>query len=379
MATPQELRAVEEAQRAAQARLGLLAAYLVLRDWGGGEGSITQTASGWISPALRIIMAVRKKSVRLARRYYRLARALETGSTLGLPDSMVEGSKIKLGVLREEYREVLEEIAALGTDATSEDPDEKFFEQQAQANKPDPNKPKGSREELFDAVDLESYIDEWLAAEDDNDGDFIDVDDFDWALTDDEEEELKKIFEEAIRKDVIEVGDRRIKEIRQTKAETDDTIAKLNQQHEDSGSHAAGRVDRYGIQAGRDAIDDAIRFDRKVKLVARGLGPNPCSFCAMLASRGFVYANKRSATTAAGDGNSIKRYHDNCHCYPIVRWVDASELPAANSWLQEQWPLVTDGMSGANARNAWRRWFNKTGRDELWKHVETLVNETQAA
>lgn len=378
MATPQELRAIEEAQRAAQARLGLLAAYLVLRDWGGGEGSITSTAASWISPAIRIIMAVRRKSMRLARRYYRLARAIETGSTLGLPDSMTEGTKITLGVLREEYQEILEEIANLGTEVTADDPDEKFFEQKSQSDKPDPNTPQGSREDLFNAVDLQAYIDEWLESEANNDGDFVTVDDFDWGLTEDESEELKQAFEQAIRKDVVEVGDRRISQIRQSNANSDAVVIQLEKQNQDSGSHAAGRVDRYGINAGRDVINFAIQQDRKVKLVARGLGPNPCSFCAMLASRGFVYKDKSAAGTPDGD-DTIKKYHDNCHCYPIVRWVDASQLPAANQWLQDQWATVTSGYSGLDARNAWRRWFNKTGRDELWKHVEDLANQPQAA
>lgn len=379
LATAQELRAVEEAQRAAQARLGLLAAYLVLRDWSAEGGSVTETASGWISPALRIIMAVRRKSSRLARRYYRLARAIETGSTLGLPDSMTEGSKIKMEVLRDEYREVLQEIADLGTDVTATDPDEKFFEQKAVASKPAAKPKSGTREELFSAVDLDSYIEDWLQEIADDDGDFITVDPFDWAFSTEEVEGIKKAFEAAIKKDVIEVGDRKIKDIRQSNANSGELVVRLEEQKDATGSAAAGRVDRYGINAGRDVIDLAAFRDRKVRVVARGLGPNPCSFCAMLASRGFVFRSKYTATAAKDKDGDIKRYHDNCHCYPIVRFVDVSELPAANQWLMAQWPIVTKGTHTKVARAVWRKWWRTTGLAELRKLDESQATESKSA
>lgn len=377
MATPKELREVEEAHRAAQATLGLAGAYLVYRDWGAGAGAqaVSETASGWISPALRVINAIRKKSRRLARRYYQLARAIETGSTLGLPDSFRQGGSVNMAVLREEYANVLNEIAGLGTaPAAAEDPDERFFEEELVKASPENDADENNRAVLLDAVDLESYIDEWIESREIPDDTSVDVDDFEWA--DDEDfEEIRELLAEAIRKDVIEIGDRRIKDIRDSDVDPDVALDQVQEQHNSSGSAAAGRVDRYGIQSGRDELDSVIRRDRKVKLVARGLGPNPCAFCAMLASRGFVFKNKMSAMTSGGN-NNITRYHDNCHCYPIVRWVDASDLPEANSWLQEQWPIVTSGLSGIDARREWRRWFNREGRELLRQQLVQAANQT---
>lgn len=376
MATPKELRSVEEAHRAAQARLGLAGAYLVLRDWGSEGTDVRSTATGWISPALRVINALRRKSMKLARRYYRLARAIETGSTLGFPESMREGRTVTMKVLRDEYLDILNEIAGLGTEPSdTDDPDEQFFEQELSKTNPEADAEDIRRAELLGAVDLPSYIEEWEADLSRPDGEFITIDPYDWDEDDEDAEEVAEVFERAIRDNVVSIGDRRIQEIRQSEATADSALSQVQEQHAATGSRAAGRVDRYGIAAGRSGIDRAIERDRKVKLVARGLGPNPCAFCAMLASRGFVFKSKMSAVTAGGD-DDIRRYHDNCHCYPIVRWVDASELPAANAWLQDQWYVVTRGTSGAQARAVWRRWFDKEGRELLGKQVETAVSQS---
>nr|DAS15899.1 MAG TPA: minor capsid protein [Caudoviricetes sp.] len=43
-------------------------------------------------------------------------------------------------------------------------------------------------------------------------------------------------------------------------------------------------------------------------------GAHTCAFCAMLASRGFVY---RSEDKAGGDAH---RFHDDCHCQIVPEW-----------------------------------------------------------
>ena len=109
------------------------------------------------------------------------------------------------------------------------------------------------------------------------------------------------------------------------------------------------------------AIDKAIRTDRRIKLVARGTGPDPCAFCAMLASRGFVYTGKSSGVGDSEDGSvgeEIEKFHVNCHCYPIVRFVNTSDtLPPLNAYFQEKWYEVTANYSGHDAAKAFRRWI----------------------
>ena len=82
-----EARAIEEAHRAAQARVGVAGAYLAMAEWG-SVNSLNASASGasWVARSLRMIVALRRKSSRLAASYVRLVRALETGYTLGYPE-----------------------------------------------------------------------------------------------------------------------------------------------------------------------------------------------------------------------------------------------------------------------------------------------------
>ena len=360
MATQQELRALEESHRAAQARLGLLAAYLSQRLWlerGGGPV--------WVAIAIIIIAGIRIKSRRLARRFYQLMRALETGSTLGLPDSLDEGTEVVLQELIDAYDEALEDVAELGYSVNADDPVERELEELAYDYPPMEDTEGRIRDWSYLDVDIEEYIDEWRDAIETDASQFIDVDEFDWSELDELFEEMIDIYEEALQTDVLERTDEMIKRIEDAKDNVIDFEMKLKEQEEKNSSTGAGRVDRYAINEGRALIQEMYRRDEKLKLVARGLGPNPCSFCAMLASRGFVYRGRVSATSAGGP-DSIRRYHDNCHCYPIVRFVDASALPEANSWLQSLWPSVTRGKSGADARRAWRQWWEAEGREQYY-------------
>jgi hypothetical protein len=85
--TNPEILAIEEAHRAAQARLGIAGAYLAIRDWEGvSVTAATQTSDAWLTRSLQMIRAIQRKSTRLAKAYYQLARAIETGYTLGLPE-----------------------------------------------------------------------------------------------------------------------------------------------------------------------------------------------------------------------------------------------------------------------------------------------------
>jgi hypothetical protein len=137
-------------------------------------------------------------------------------------------------------------------------------------------------------------------------------------------------------------------------------ITQIEKSHTAAGSVGAGTVDAIGMEGGRQVIDTALRSDRKVKMIARGTSSNPCAFCAMLASRGFVFAGATSGVGEATDftvGDDIKRYHTNCHCFPIVKFTTESKLPELNQYFKEQWPIVTEGYSGLDALNAWRRWI----------------------
>lgn len=102
----------------------------------------------------------------------------------------------------------------------------------------------------------------------------------------------------------------------------------------------SGAAERLVQDAGRTAIDDAVQADRRALGWYRLPGPNPCAFCAMLASRGAAYGSKDAATQSE-DGT---RYHDRCGCVAVPvfsreealpsevqRWVDAWDASANTS------------------------------------------------
>jgi hypothetical protein len=145
-----------------------------------------------------------------------------------------------------------------------------------------------------------------------------------------------------------------VKKIRSDEDITPDlAIGQIEVAHAAAGSIGSGTVDAAAMDGGREVIDRAMREDRLVKAVARGTSSDPCAFCAMLASRGFVYKNEKTA----GLGDEVEKFHINCHCFPIVRFTRESELPELNRYFQEKWPEVTAGYYGNEARKAWRRWI----------------------
>lgn len=76
---------------------------------------------------------------------------------------------------------------------------------------------------------------------------------------------------------------------------------------------------------GRETVRRAVREDRQAAGYARAAALGACAFCALMASRGAVYATAESAGREAnerfsGDASVVK-FHDNCHCaiIPVFR------------------------------------------------------------
>lgn len=78
------------------------------------------------------------------------------------------------------------------------------------------------------------------------------------------------------------------------------------------------RLDKWIRQAGRDTIISSTANDPRKPRYARVPKGRTCAFCAMLASRGFVYA---SAETAG----SFRKYHEQCDCEIVPSW-DAERI-----------------------------------------------------
>jgi hypothetical protein len=377
LATQPEVLAIEEAYRAAQARLGISGAYLALRSW---EGVSVQapvaTADAWLTRSLQMINAIRRKSGRLARAYYQLARALETGYTLGYPEYSNDPKQITMGGLRKQYLDLLLEVADLDKPRSDErttsvevttNADELWLQSELVNYQGEPVNRGGVGELNFADTELDDYIDDLLAAtENGTDDDLVEVDEYDgWeddALT---PEELREIYEE----DLLRAARERERLIARLEASEEATakqaFAKAQQIHDNAGSVSAGIVDQAGIDAGRDVINTASSQDRRVMMWARITGHNPCAFCAMLASRGFAYTSKKRA-------GALEAYHPNCHCSIICRWDQASDT--APERTQHYVDLWKDQMKGKaveqrgtkhDTLNKWRRIINAERRAYL--------------
>lgn len=129
----------------------------------------------------------------------------------------------------------------------------------------------------------------------------------------------------------------------------------LAQAKDTAGVTVSGAVSRQAVSGSRQTVHRSVEEDqRAVGYMRMPSGGGSCSFCAMILSRGVIFKTEESAG-ARGSGN---RYHDHDDC--IVRPVfEGSEHVVTDRArdLSEQWQRVTAGLSGAEARNAWRRYW----------------------
>lgn len=81
-------------------------------------------------------------------------------------------------------------------------------------------------------------------------------------------------------------------------------------QAESSLSLLGGAVVKNTFQYARDTVHESTRRTGGLRYARVPRGGDTCKFCITMASRGGVYASKRSA---GGEGNE---YHDHCYCVP---------------------------------------------------------------
>lgn len=109
-------------------------------------------------------------------------------------------------------------------------------------------------------------------------------------------------------------------------------------------TNVSGEVSRQVLNRGRETLVESVGADARALGWARVTDGNPCAFCRMLASRGPVYSQ--------GGGFSA---HGHCGC--TVEPVYSVEQPwpgRAQEW-RTQWDETTEGLSGAEARKAFRQ------------------------
>ncbi|MEV5136255.1 hypothetical protein AB0K71_15705 [Streptomyces syringium] len=308
------------------------------------------TAGGWLRRAISLVMGRRRQARDLARAYYRLARALQTGTTVADPYHP-EPTHVTLGDLRREFAA----LAGTTSPPHSSRADEAATGESGEAS--------SRREGGPQPVDEDSSVSgegEHLELDDGEDWEKILVEELEGLR--EEEERIERAAEEELRTVLDALG---TQNLNRRLAEVDDQQSAKNadaaraEAHRQAGARQAAAASRVAMNGGRSSVWAHMRRDRRalgyVRLSKSG---TPCGWCAMLISRGPVYKSKASATFSDGD-----RYHDNCHCYaaPIFNWqqFQGSELTALSREYEALWPKVTRGLSGKAAVSAWRRFIRQ--------------------
>ena len=300
--------------------------------------SRASTVTSWLRRAITLVMGRRRQSRDLARAYYRLARALRTGSTVADPYHP-EPTYITLDALRREFAELT-----------------------GDAERPQEGRSQGGRNNSS-TPDSEAATSEPGEASDDSEDD-----DDDRILVEEierlreEEERIEREAEQELRTVLEALGPNNLQnKVDQIDgARSADEVDKLRDEaHQQAGARQAAAAERIAMNGGRSTVWNHMQRDRKVigyiRLSRTG---TPCGWCAMLISRGPVYRSGNSAEFADGD-----KYHDNCHCYaePVFSREQYNSSPTyeLNRRYEELWPRVTRGLSGKAAVSAWRRFIRQ--------------------
>jgi len=327
-----------------------------------GRGPVV---SAWLKKAITLVMTRRRMSRDLARAYYRLARALQTGTTIADPYHP-EPTYITLDVLRREFAALVGDQPEPPQEDDSKDSttDGPVDSQQA-ASQP----PKDTLDQPSDHGD------------DSND------DGFDRVLVEElddlreEEERIEREAEQELATVLEALGpanlDYKLGGIDPGQPAKD--ADRLRQEaHDQAGARQAAAAERVAMNGARSTVWNHASKDRRaIGYVRLSRSGTPCGWCAMLISRGAVYRSEKSAIYADGD-----KYHDNCHCYamPIFshQQFDSSPLFELNRRYSQDWPRATRGLSGKAAVSAWRRYVRDQQKAAALETRRSTTNVLEA-
>jgi hypothetical protein len=316
------------------------------------------TATSWLRRAITLVMGRRRQSRDLARAYYRLVRALRTGTTVADPYHP-EPRYVTVTTLREEFAALVggaeRPQEGRASDPPAETSDSASSAATSQAGEADGaalDNPDQASEDELDRILVEE-IEGLREAEE--------------RIEREAEQELRLVLEALgptnLQKKVDVIDG----------ARSADEVDKLRDEaKKQAGAQQAAAAERVAMNGGRSAIWNHMSRDRRalgyIRLSRTG---TPCGWCAMLISRGFVRSDAYRTQKAAGptlaqldsgeyaDGD---KFHDNCHCYaePVFA-PEQYDSPAydLNRSYAELWPKVTRGLSGKAAVSAWRRFIRQ--------------------
>jgi hypothetical protein len=360
MTTPARIREAEEASAAFQlalAQLGVETVAEALELWQTVNPTrLALTAELWLNKAIELILSRRLLSHDLAIAYYRLARALRTGTTIADPALGPPPRFVTLEALRREFWELADVESDLPPDEVADELEELTDEQL----------PGADGDERIPVEELDGFDDDAERLEREAREQAAIVLDALGPLNLE-----RKLDESGVLDDDLLEG--------LTAREVDEAREKA---HREAGARQAAAVDRLAKNGARDLLAAATKRDpRAIGYVRLSRTGTPCGWCAMLISRGFVpkpggrrgdlYQSQSSAgpTLAqleSGEYAEGDKYHDNCNCYaePVFSddQLNNSPLYVLNRQYAKEWPRVTRGKSGKAALSAWRRYIRDLQR-----------------
>jgi hypothetical protein len=139
------------------------------------------------------------------------------------------------------------------------------------------------------------------------------------------------------------------REIQRGRLDDPEFLAEIDDIMSRAGTNLARDAGRLAEQGGRDALADARENDPEVIGYYRKTDPDPCGFCAMLASRGLVYTEDRNAsrrTRSWVDEQNPDQYHPDCHCQTLPLFRGQS-MPADDRRRADEYARMWNDTEGS--------------------------------
>lgn len=306
-----------------------------------------EVSAEWVDDAVHMVMQRRELARDLAMAYYRLTRALRTGTTVPDPQNPSPVKAETLGSLRDDFQRLVD--AANGSAGAT-----------PTADTPSTRTPADGDSVAIPVEHIEGL---------DEDGDAEDA-------------QLERDAENEARIVLAALGPANLQKL-VLKIDTDRPATEVDElrdeAHAKAGSRQAAAADRIVKNGARNKLTSlADRDKRVIGYVRLSRTGTPCGWCAMLISRGFVptragnviyngkfpaeFKTARAKSVREGKAKVGDQYHDNCNCYaePVYGEAQLNEpLFDRNREYARLWPIVTKGKSGDAALSAWRLYFRK--------------------
>jgi len=365
MVSPQRRKEASSVATTFHVAIALLGArtYLnVLALWGDvvpTQGRVRSTGETFWSQALNLMRIRRSQVEAITLPFLRLFRALLTGFTFQSLSNPVL-TAVPLSMLRQDFYDALLEYAPEALDSGLL-PDLDIYDSQPAEEISDP-----------DGSDYDPYnIEEWL---DDLDIHIETLKDLEEILN-----ELQADLDAEAQAVIDNLGPKRLEQILEDLSQDDklqsprETEAEREDAHQKVGNRVAAHADRIVQNSARHAETAVGRIDPRVKGFVRVHYPrgdvNPCGFCALLLTRGFVgsqlYKSFKSAGGETNDyGENPDEYHANCHCraeevFDLQLLEDDPRFGPNRAFADLYEQKIQGRYSGKKAMSAWRHLIRK--------------------